>query len=98
MTLYDKQTINRKEWQQLVKNSANSSWFQTPEAYDFYSSLNFLQSFVFGVAENGKLTGVISGFIQSEGGIFKKYFSRRAIINGGALLNNNISEEALNQL
>ncbi len=98
MTLYDKQTLNRKEWQQLIENSASSSWFQTPEAYDFYSSLNFLQSFVFGVAENGKLTGVISGFIQSEGGIFKKYFSRRAIINGGTLLNNNISEEALNQL
>jgi len=98
MTLYDKQTLNWKEWQQLIENSASSSWFQTPEAYDFYSSLNFLQSFVFGVAENDKLTGIVSGFIQSEGGILRKYFSRRAIVNGGALLSNNISDEALKQL
>ena len=98
MTLYDKHTINRIQWQQLVENSSCGSWFQTPEAFDFYSSLSFLQPFVFGVAENDELTGVISGFIQAEGGLIKRFFSRRAIINGGAILHNNISEEALLEL
>ena len=98
MTLYDKQTINRDQWQQLVENSNCGSWFQTPEAFDFYSSLSFLQPFVFGVSENDKLTGVISGFIQADGGPVKRFFSRRAIVNGGALLHQNISEEALRKL
>ena len=98
MTLYDKQTINRDQWHQLVENSNCGSWFQTPEAFDFYSSLSFLQPFVFGVSENDKLSGVISGFIQADGGPVKRFFSRRAIINGGALLRQNISDEALREL
>ena len=98
MTLFDKHTINRIQWQQLVENSNCGSWFQTPEAFDFYSSLSFLQPFVFGVAENDELTGVISGFIQADGGPVKRFFSRRAIVNGGALLHQNISEEALRKL
>ena len=98
MIFYDKHTINRIQWQQLVENSSCGSWFQTPEAFDFYNSLGFLQPFVFGVAENDELTGVISGFIQADGGLIKRFFSRRAIINGGAILHNNISEEALRKL
>ena len=98
MTLFDKHTINRIQWQQLVENSNCGSWFQTPEAFDFYSSLSFLQPFVFGVAEKEELTGVISGFIQADGGPVKRFFSRRAIVNGGALLHQNISEEALRKL
>lgn len=95
MTLYDKQTINRNQWQQLVENSSCGSWFQTPEAFDFYCSLSFLQPFVFGVAENDELKGVVCGYITADGNKLKQYFSRRAIIQGGALLADDVSENAL---
>ena len=95
MTLYDKQTINRDQWQQLVENSSCGSWFQTPEAFDFYNSLSFLQPFVFGVAENDELKGVVCGYITADGNKLKQYFSRRAIIQGGVLLAEDVSEKAL---
>ncbi len=41
------------------------------------------------------LTGVIVGYITRERSALKQYFSRRAIIIGGPLLDENISEEAL---
>ena len=95
MTLYDKNTINRKEWQQLVESSVYGSWFQTPAAFDFYSSVSTLQPFVYGVAENDELKGVVCGYITADGNRLKRYFSRRAIIQGGVLLAEDISEKAL---
>ena len=87
--------INKKQWQQLVDNSPVASFFQTPECYDFYASLSFLEPFVFGISENEKLVGLICGYVIADGGKVKRFFSRRAIISGGALLDKNISEEAL---
>ena len=31
--------IDRTEWQELVRKSKTGTWFQSPEAYDFYASL-----------------------------------------------------------
>ena len=90
--------INSEQWQSLIQTSPFSSYFQTKECYDFYSSLTFLESFVFGVSENDKLVGLICGYIVSNGGKIKRFFSKRAIIPGGALLDKNISEQALKSL
>ncbi len=90
--------IDAVEWEVLAKKSANSSYFQTKECFDFFSSLPFMNTFVFGVKENNLLKGVISGYIIANGGFIKRFFSRRAIIHGGALLADNISENALELL
>jgi len=90
--------IDIEQWQNLAKISPVSSYFQTKECYDFFSSLSFLEEFVFGVEENEKLVGIICGYIIADGGKIKRFFSRRAIIAGGALLDENISEEALQTL
>ena len=90
------QEMNRTQWNDLVNRSHSASFFQTPECYDFYASLSFLKPFVFGISQGGKLQGVAVGYIIADGGLIKRYFSRRAIIPGGLLLNNNISDEALN--
>ena len=90
--------INIEKWQNLAKISPFSSYFQTKECYDFFSSLSFLEPFVFGVEENEKLVGIICGYIVADGGKIKRFFSRRAIIAGGALLDENISEQALKTL
>ena len=90
--------INIEQWQQLVDNSSVVSFFQTPECYNFYTSLSFLKPFVFGVSENEKLAGLVCGYLIADGGKVKQYFSRRAIIQGGFLLCENISENALQLL
>jgi len=90
--------IDTKEWQQLVDHSQVASFFQTKECYDFYISLSFLKPFVFGVSENDRLVGVLCGYIISDGNKIKRYFSRRAIVPGGALLYPMISKQALQML
>ena len=90
--------IDASEWQQLVARSPTASFFQTKECYDFYQKLVFLEGFLFGISENGKLTGLCCGYIVAEGGRIKQFFSRRAIIPGGLLLDENISETALSAL
>ncbi len=87
--------INLTEWQQLVENSAVASFFQTTECYQFYTSLSFLKPFLYGVAEDGKLKGIACGYVQAEGGKLKQFFSRRAIIPGGILLDKNIEPDTL---
>ena len=90
--------IDTHEWQQLVNQSATASYFQTKECYDFYSSLSFLKPFLYGVSENGELKGLVCGYIISNGGKIKQYFSRRAVIQGGLLLAKDVSTEAVTEL
>jgi len=90
--------MNKEEWVALVQKSPFSSFFQTPECYDFYASLSFLKPFVFAVSENEKLVGLLCGYIIAEKNLLKRFFSRRAIVPGGLLLDENISENALQKL
>ncbi|NCB02445.1 MAG: restriction endonuclease subunit S, partial [Spirochaetia bacterium] len=57
-----------------------------------------LKPFGYGVSENGELKGIVTGYVISDGNWIKRYLSRRAIIPGGALLSEGISDEALNLL
>ena len=56
------------KWESLVKASSVATWFQTKEAFDFFDSLSFLKAFAFGVERDGRLVGVVVGFIQKDGG------------------------------
>jgi serine/alanine adding enzyme len=87
--------IDRLQWIDLVNNSSTATFFQSPKGYEFFSSLSFLSTFLFGVNEKGKLKGVICGYIQAEEKGIISYLSRRAIIPGGVLLAQDISDEAL---
>jgi len=89
--------IPSEQWRDLLNTSKTSSFFQSKECYELYGELSFLSPFVFAVEDGGNLQGVIVGYSQSESGI-KRYFSRRAIINGGPLLAEGISTEALSLL
>lgn len=90
--------IDEIQWDKLLNESSVATFFQTKECYDLYSSVSFLNPFIFGVAEDYVLKGIIVGFIVSDGVLVKKYFSRRAIIPGSLLLDSQISEEALTTL
>ena len=87
--------IDIKTWSDLVQSSTVASWFQTTEAYRFFDSLSFLEAFCVAVESCGVLKGVVVGFIQRDGGRLKQYLSRRAIINGGPLLSEDIEDDEL---
>lgn len=90
--------INMQSWEILFQDSPFSTFFQSPECYRFYAELSFLSQFLYAVEEDGELTALVCGYLIAEKGFVKSYFSRRAIIPGGVLLANDISEEALELL
>ena len=91
--------IDPQQWQLLIEQSATATWFQTPEAYEFYASLpEEMTPFAVGAEEEGRLVGVIVGYITKEKNPIKQFLTRRAIIIGGPLLAEDISEEALHTL
>ncbi len=96
--LYSANDVNRSLWNQLIEKSPVASWFQTPEAYDFFDSLSFLEAFCVAVEYRGALKGMVVGFVQKDGGKVKQFFSRRAIINGGPLLADDITDAELSLL
>ena len=90
--------IDKQDWRLLAETSPLSTWFQTDEAYRFYQSVSDMCAFVYGVMEEDKLVGVIVGYITQEKCKLKQYFTARAIVVGGPLLDENISESALTML
>ena len=44
--------INKQQWQLLLEQSATATWFQTPEAYQFYASVAEMTPFAVGVVES----------------------------------------------
>lgn len=95
----DIDSISVNQWNRLLMSSPSRSFFQTRECYDLYASNTaFMEPFCLAVEEEEQLKGVIIGYVQRDGGILKQYFSRRAIINGGPLLADDISEESLAML
>ena len=57
-----------------------------------------MHPFAYGVAEDGVLKGVVVGFVTVEQSRWRQFFTRRAVINGGPLLAEDISTEALRLL
>ena len=105
--------INPQQWQALVEQSPYATWFQTPEAYEFYAAVSGeLIPFAFGVEEyegdeamrrsgdeaKGRLVGVIVGYTTKCTNAIQQYFTKRAIIYGGPLLDVGISNDALSTL
>lgn len=91
------QNIDSAEWERLVQESPTASFFQTEACYRFYESLSFAEPFVFAV-KSERLKGLIQGYIRLESNPVKRFFARRAIISGGALLFSDISNEELSAL
>ena len=105
--------IDPQQWQSLVDSSPYATWFQTPEAYEFYAANpEEMTPFALGVVEyeddeamrqsgdqaKDTLKGVIVGYITRERNPLKQYFTKRAIIYGGPLLDEHISSNALSAL
>ncbi len=93
--------IDRQQWEQLIAESPTATWFQTPEAYDFFASLpNILTPFVIACRDDAvhRLKGVIVGYITKDKNPIRQFFTRRAIIMGGPLLSDDITDAELQAL
>ena len=95
MRIVEGNHIDPKAWSNLVKHSPVATWFQTQEAFTFFGSLSFLETFAYAEETEGQLKGVVVGYIQKDGGMVKRFFSKRAIVLGGPLLADDIKEEEL---
>lgn len=96
--------IDRVEWSALVEASATGTWFQTPEAYDFFASqpelfAPFAVGIVskpesdFGQIDEERLRGVCVGYVTVEKGALKQLLTRRAIVVGGPVLADDATED-----
>ena len=57
--------------------------FQSEEFYTFLADSGLFEPFRFSISHSEREVGVVQGYIQKDGGPLKRFFSRRAIINGG---------------
>ncbi len=86
--------IDRQQWSELVRTRETGTWFQSPEAYDFFASLpELMEPFVYGVERAGKLCAVCVGYVTKEPNPIKQFFTRRAIIIGGVVTAANGAKE-----
>ena len=100
--------IDRAEWSRLVRTSAAGTWFQTPEAFDFFNEQKDLfKSFVIAIEksesrvesrESRVLRGVCVGYVTQEKSKLKQYLTRRAIIIGGPALADDCTDEEVEAL
>jgi len=89
--------IDRSAWKSLLDTSPYATWFQSPDAYDFYETVSHeLQPFIVAVEDTG-LKGIVVGYTVANKGL-QRPFTARTIINGGPLLAQEISDEALRVL
>ena len=86
--------IDPQQWSELVQSSPYATWFQTKEAYEFYASNpEEMTPFAFGVERECTLCALCVGYVTKERSAIKQYFTRRAIIIGGPLIDNDATAE-----
>ena len=101
--------IDRGEWSRLVQTSATGTWFQTPEAFEFFESMpELFAPYAIGVVSKPKsdlglnneetLCGVCVGYVTMERNPIKQYFTRRAIIIGGPAFADDATDEEVETL
>ncbi|MDO4826820.1 MAG: GNAT family N-acetyltransferase [Bacteroidia bacterium] len=90
--------IDKNQWAELLKSSSHRSFFQSPECYGLYKAMSFMTPFVYAVSNQSALKGVIVGYVQKDGGAIKSFLSRRAIINGGPLVADDITSDEFKEL
>ena len=91
--------IDRQQWSELVRTSETGTWFQSPEAYDFFAPLpELMEPFVYGVECAGQLRAVCVGYVTKESNPIKQFFTRRAIITGGVVIAANCAKEDVTAL
>lgn len=89
------ENIDKNKWESLQNESHTASWFQSYSCYQFYKKLDFLKTFAIAVENKDELLALVCGYIVADGGLIKRFMSRRAIIPGGMLIGANCDKNAI---
>ena len=91
--------IDATAWSALVQTSATGTWFQTPEAFEFFQSQpELFKPYVYGVENEGRLCGVCVGYVTVDKSALKQMMTRRAIIVGGPCLADDCTADEVTEL
>ena len=91
--------IDATAWSALVQSSSTGTWFQTPEAFEFFQSQHELfKPFAYGVVNDSRLRGVCVGYVTMEKSALKQMLTRRAIIVGGPCLADDCTADEVTEL
>lgn len=91
-------SVNRSKWHELTSRSPFATPFQTPQFYNFCNATPFHKGLVCAVEDNnGSYQALCVADIIREKG-YKGFFSRRAVIYGGPLLDKKSGNEVLSVL
>jgi lipid II:glycine glycyltransferase (peptidoglycan interpeptide bridge formation enzyme) len=88
--------IDKNTWKNFVSNHFSGNIFQTPEMYDFFSTVDNYQPLAIAcLDEHEKIQGVLLAVIEREHQGFIGKFSSRGIVWGGPLLDESAEENTL---
>jgi lipid II:glycine glycyltransferase (peptidoglycan interpeptide bridge formation enzyme) len=91
--------IDKKQWEELLNISPYGNFFQTYEAFSFFSQLKqSIEPHTIAVSVNGKLKGLITAVVYKESGLIKSFLTKRAIIYGGPVLSPDITDQEFSAL
>ncbi len=91
--------IDKAQWEAFVQESKTGNWFQSPVAFDFFSSQpELFRPFAFGLENEGLLRGVCCGYVTVEKCVVKQFLTRRAIVVGGPALADDATDEEVRML
>ena len=93
MKLLKDSEIPLPQWEALIRNNNRSTPFQTPGYFNFFNSVSGMAARAFAVADNEAIRSLAVVTYQEEKGL-KGYFSRRCIIYGGIVYDEDVPHAA----
>ncbi len=72
--------------------------FQSVKYNAFLQETGFLEPFRYSVVKDSKEIAILQGYVQKDGGRLKRFFSRRAIVNGGPFIADDATDQDVNAL
>lgn len=72
--------------------------FQSVEYNAFLQETGFLEPFRYSVVRDTEEIAILQGYVQKDGGRLKRFFSRRAIVNGGPYIADDATEQDVKAL
>lgn len=88
-----------EQWKILMDTSPTATWFQSEEAYNcFVSCTSWLEPYLVQVHRGERLVGSLLGYVTKERCRIKQFFTARAVVFGGPLLAEDITDDELTQL
>lgn len=90
--------INQKDWENFVHHHPNGNPFQSPQFYNFLSRQADFEPLIISAWNDNILKGILLAYNQKKGNRLKGFFSKRTIVYGGPLLQDNQKDEVFNCL